>query len=89
MKHYDRHRAIAEASIIRWNGLEDTYSADLWAQVLSAQVELGRDIPAMHYPVWFGGARHMVALTQLEDLTEAISASFDAINQAKTAPVTA
>jgi len=89
MKHYDRHRAIAEASIIRWNGLEDTYSADLWAQVLSARQAFEREAISPLSPVWFGGQRHILTLTQLEDMTEAVSASFDAINQAKTASVTA
>lgn len=72
--HKNKRERLAEAMRIEWNGLADTYSSELRCELLAALFQ------AKTYggfvSIWFGGLQHDVTLTQLEDLSELVRASY-------------
>ena len=84
----NRRERIAEAMRIEWNGYVDTYTTDLWLDLMCAiraceQEGFYIDAPSTPKPVYFGGSKHTLTLTQLEDLCELVRRSYHAQQEAK------
>ncbi len=81
----NRRERIADAMRIEWNGYTDSYSADLWLCLESLMRKVGSW--GVHWleqePIYFGGSKHTLTLTQLEDLCELVRRSYHEQQEAK------
>ena len=77
----NRRERIAEAMRIEWNGYVDTYTTDLW---LALMIAIGiAERSGGSQVIYFGGSKHSLTLTQLEDLCELVRRSYHAQQEAK------
>lgn len=79
MSSYDRHRALAEAHRIEWNGQDIRYSPELGMQLLLAQAALRPDgvFPAKtdHVELVIGTEVITVRLGEVEELLDLAQAA--------------
>jgi hypothetical protein len=82
----NRRERIAEAMRIEWNGFADTYSTDLYVHLTDC-LRFVRDYGAYSgrtgSVIYFGGSKHTLTLTQLEDLCELVRRSYHEQQEAK------
>ena len=78
----NRRERIADAMRIDWNGNVDQYSPDLWSSV-ACEIDMIRNHGATSGTIYFGGSKHTLTLTQLEDLCELVRRSYHEQQEAK------
>jgi coproporphyrinogen III oxidase-like Fe-S oxidoreductase len=84
----NRRERIADAMRIEWKGFVDTYSVDLWIHLNDCLQHIreygpysGREIAQ----IYFGGSKHTLTLTDLENLCGLVRRSYHAQQEAKAA----
>lgn len=78
----NRRERIADAMRIEWNGFVDNYSPDLWSAV-ACEIDMIRNHGQSKGVIYFGGSKHTLTLTQLEDLCELVRRSYHEQQDAK------
>lgn len=78
----NRRERIAEAMRIEWGNYVDTFTSDLWSSI-ACEIDLIRNHGASSGTIYFGGSKHTLTLTQLEDLCELVRRSYHAQQEAK------
>lgn len=58
---------------IEWNGFTDAYTTDLWIALTHEMNEL---VPGDRGDVYFGGKKHSLTYTEIENLCELVRASY-------------
>ena len=69
-----RRQLISDALRIEWNGFTDQYSAELWMHLQAEAMFAERYGESRD--VYFGGKRHTLTLTDIEDLCELCRKSY-------------
>jgi hypothetical protein len=78
----NRRERIAEAMRIEWNGYTDTFTPELWAAV-ACEIDMIRNHGASSGVIYFGGSKHTLTLTDLENLCELARQSYHKQQEAK------
>lgn len=78
----NRRERIADAMRIEWNGFTDIFTAELWLSLIHA-IDFARSNPGHDTPIYFGGSKHTLTLTELENLCERVRQSYHAQQEAK------
>jgi coproporphyrinogen III oxidase-like Fe-S oxidoreductase len=78
----NRRERIADAMRIEWNGFKGTYTPDLWSSI-ACEIDMIRNHGQTKGVIYFGGSKHTLTLTQLEDLCELVRRSYHEQQEAK------
>jgi coproporphyrinogen III oxidase-like Fe-S oxidoreductase len=78
----NRRERIADAMRIEWNGFTDIFTSELWSSI-ACEIDLIRNHGASFGVIYFGGSKHTLTLTELENLCELVRQSYHAQQEAK------